>query len=148
MCSSDLGGDLEAAVRAADIVVTATPSTAPLVRREWLRPGAHVNAMGADTRGKQEHEVATLRDARIVVDDRAQAMSLGECQHGAAAGLFEEAMPPTIGAVIAGETAGRSGPSELTLFDSTGIALQDLAAAQLALRLAEERGLGAVISLD
>jgi ornithine cyclodeaminase len=139
---------LEDAVASADVVVTATPSNAPLIRRAWLRPGTHVNAMGADTRGKQEHEVETLRDARVVVDDWRQARQLGECQHGVAAGLFGESEPVSIGSVIAGDAGGRETDAELTLFDATGIALQDLAAADLAYRLARERGLGTIISLD
>ena len=139
---------LPAAVAEADVVVTATPSNQPLIARAWLRPGTHVNAMGADTRGKQEHDVETLRDARVVVDDWRQARDLGECQHGIAAGLFQDARPATIGEVIAGAAPGRQSPDELTLFDATGIALQDLAAAELAYRLAGERGLGTIISLD
>jgi ornithine cyclodeaminase len=139
---------LEYAVAAADIVVTATPSNEPLVRRAWLRPGTHVNAMGADTRGKQEHEVETLRDARVVVDDWRQARQLGECQHAVAAGLFADVEPASIGAIIAGEIVGRETDAQITLFDATGIALQDLAAADLAYRLAHERGLGTIISLD
>lgn len=139
---------LQAAVAEADVVVTATPSSQPLVARAWLRPGTHLNAMGADTRGKQEHDVATLRDARVVVDDWRQARELGECQHGVAAGLFGDAPPATIGEVIAGEAEGRQTPDELTLFDATGIALQDLAAAALAYRLAREHGLGTHISLE
>ena len=139
---------LEAAVAEADVVVTATPSRRWLIARAWLRPGTHVSAMGADTRGKQEHEIETLRDARVVVDDWRQARELGECQHGVAAGLVGDAAPATIGDVIAGAAVGRKGPDELTLFDATGIALQDLAAAELAVRLAGERGVGRWVSLE
>ena len=96
-------GSLEAAARNAHVIVTTTPARVPVLRRDWLSPGVHVNAMGADTAGKQEHEVATLRDSLVVVDDCGQARRLGECQHAAAAGLYsDEEHPYTIGEVIAG----------------------------------------------
>ena len=105
--------------------------------------------MGADTAGKQEHEIATLRDSLVVVDDWAQASRLGECQHAVAAGLFtEQQHPRSIGEVIAGTAPGRTDSRQLTLFDATGLALQDLAAAELAARMAEERGAGIIIQLD
>ncbi len=140
---------LEDAARNVDIIVTTTPSTKPILQRDWLRPGTHVNAMGADTAGKQEHDAATLRDALVVVDDWAQASRLGECQHAVRAGLFSDAdHPHSMGEVISGTAAGRGDPLQLTLFDATGLALQDLAAAELAARLAEERQAGRTIHLD
>ena len=105
--------------------------------------------MGADTAGKQEHEVATLRDALVVVDDWAQARLLGESQHAVRAGLFSDAdHPHSMGEVISELAPGRSDPRQLTLFDATGLALQDLAAAELAALLAEERQAGRIIHLD
>jgi alanine dehydrogenase len=139
---------LEEGVRQADIVVTVTPARAPLVKRAWLRPGTHVNAMGADTKGKQEHDVATLADAHVVVDDWRQASELGECQHAVAAGVFGGRRADAIGDVIAGRAPGRRSDAELTLFDATGLALQDLAVADLAFRVAAGRGLGARVALD
>jgi len=142
-------GSLAREASAADIIVTTTPATKPVLLAEYLPQGVHVNAMGADTAGKQEHEVDALRRARVVVDDWAQAGRLGECQHAVAAGLFTDAdHPHAIGEIIAGTAAGRADSNEITLFDATGPALQDLAAAELAIRLAGERGLGRVISLD
>jgi len=142
-------GPLAGAVAAADVVVTATPATRPVISRDWLRRGVHVNAMGADTAGKQEHEVATLRSALVVVDDWAQASVLGECQHAAHAGIFTaDDHPHSIGEIIAGTAAGRTGADQLTLFDATGLALQDLAAAELALQLAAARGIGQSVTLD
>jgi len=109
----------------------------------------HINSMGADTAGKQEHEIATLRDSLVIVDDWAQARRLGECQHAVAAGLFtDEQHPRSIGEVIAGIAPARRDSSQLTLFDATGLALQDLAAAELAAQMAEERGAGIIIQLD
>jgi alanine dehydrogenase len=142
-------GSLPEAAVAADIIVTTTPATRPVLPAEYLRVGVHVNAMGADTAGKQEHEVGTLRRALVVVDDWAQASRLGECQHAVAAGLFTGAdHPHAIGEIIAGTAAGRADRDQITLFDATGLALQDLAAAELAIRLARERQLGRIISLD
>jgi alanine dehydrogenase len=142
-------GPLEAAAREADVIVTTTPARAPVLRRDWLCPGVHINAMGADTAGKQEHEVATLRDSLVVVDDWHQARRLGECQHAVAAGLYsDEQHPITIGEVIAGLEPGRTSAGQLTLFDATGLALQDLAAAELAARTAEDRDVGTVLELD
>lgn len=142
-------GSLENAVRKSDVIVTTTPARKPLLHRDWLAPGVHINAMGADTAGKQEHEIATLRDSLVVVDDWTQASRLGECQHAAAAGLFtDQQHPQSIGEVIAGTAPGRTDSRQVTLFDATGLALQDLAAAELAARMAEERGAGIIIQLD
>jgi alanine dehydrogenase len=142
-------GSLERAVRGSDVIVTTTPAREPVLRREWLTPGVHINAMGADTAGKQEHQIATLRDSLVLVDNWAQASRLGECQHAVAAGLFtDQQHPRSIGEVIAGTSPGRTNDAQLTLFDATGLALQDLAAAELAAKTAEERGAGIIIQLD
>ena len=140
---------LEHAVHRSDVIVTTTPVRQPLIHRGWLAPGTHINAMGADTAGKQEHEIATLRDSLVLVDDWAQASRLGECQHAVAAGLFTDHQHPrSIGEVIGGRAPGRTDSRQLTLFDATGLALQDLAAAELAVMTAEERGAGIMIQLD
>src|SRR6266851_1788442 len=142
-------GPIEAAARKSGVVITTTPATQPLLRSDWLGPGVHINAMGADTAGKQEHEIATLRDSLVVVDDWAQASRLGECQHAVRAGIFsDEDHPSSIGEVIAGQAPGRTDDLQLTLFDATGLALQDLAAGELAIRVATERGHGQIIQLD
>jgi ornithine cyclodeaminase len=142
-------GSLENAVRRSDVIVTTTPARQPLIHRDWLTPGVHINAMGADTAGKQEHKIATLRDSLVIVDDWAQASHLGECQHAVAAGLFtDEQHPRSIGEVIAATAPGRSDSAQMTLFDATGLALQDLAAAELAALTAEERGAGIIIQLE
>jgi alanine dehydrogenase len=140
---------LEDAVRRSDVIVTTTPARKPVLRRDWLTPGVHINAMGADTAGKQEHEIATLRDSLVIVDDWTQASRLGECQHAVAAGLFtDQEHPRSIGEVIAGSAPGRTDDAQLTLFDATGLALQDLAAAELAAQTAEERDAGIIIQFD
>jgi len=128
--------------RRSDILITITPSRAALVKAEWIRPGTHINAMGADTSGKQELDPALVAAASIVVDDGEQAITIGECQHAFRLGLIgRDRLGWTIGAVIAG-AFGRRSAGEISLFDGTGVALQDLAVAALAYRRARERGLG------
>ena len=133
----------QAAVRAADVLITVTPSQKALVDRAWVRPGTHISAMGADTKGKQELDPELVAAASVFVDEAAQAVSIGECQHAHAAGLLDESdIKGAIGAVIAGTLEGRRTPDEITLFDGTGVALQDLVVANLAVRLATAQRCG------
>jgi ornithine cyclodeaminase len=140
-----IAGDPESVVRNADVLVTVTPAREALVQAAWVRPGTHVNAMGADTRGKQELDAALLARASIFVDEAAQAVTIGECQHAHAAGLLREQDLQPLGEVLAGLRAGRTSPDQVTVFDGTGVALQDLVVADLAWRLARERGVGSVV---
>jgi ornithine cyclodeaminase len=127
----------------ADILITVTPSQQALVEKSWVRAGTHISAMGADTKGKQELDAALVAGAAVFVDEAAQAITIGECQHAYNAGLLtEQSLRGSIGAVIAGLCDGRRTAQEITLFDGTGVALQDLVVADLAVRLATERGLG------
>lgn len=131
----------------ADVLVTVTPSQQALVQAGWVRPGTHINAMGADTRGKQELDPRLVADAALFVDEAAQAMSIGECQHACAAGLIGEAsVRASLGAVVAQLAPGRHSPEEITLFDGTGVALQDLVVADLAVREARRRGIGTTVA--
>lgn len=131
----------------ADIVCTATPSRTPVVQRVWVRDGAHLNAMGADAEGKQELDVQILRDARVFVDDLAQAAHSGEINVPLHRGeIAESDLAGGLGDVIAGTLAGRRTDAELTVFDSTGLAVQDLAVAARLYTLAQARGIGT--SLD
>ena len=133
----------ETVVTGADILVTVTTARRPLVRRDWVRPGLHINAMGADTKGKQEMDPDIVVHAAVFVDEPLQALEIGECQHAHGLGFITEAhLRGTLGAVVAGRCEGRRDEREITLFDGTGVALQDLAVAELAVRLAEERGAG------
>ena len=135
--------DCRAVVANADILITLTPSQQALVEKSWVRAGTHINAMGADTKGKQELDPALVASAAVFVDEAAQAISIGECQHAYNAGLItEQSLRGSLGAVIAGFCEGRRTAQEITLFDGTGVALQDLVVADLAVRLAAERGLG------
>ena len=137
----------EAVANQADVLITVTPSQEPLVQASWVRPGTHINAMGADTRGKQELDPLLVAQAAVFVDEAAQAISIGECQHAFQAGLITEgSFRGSIGAVIAGLCPGRRSDSEVTLFDGTGVALQDLAVADLAVRIALQRRIGSVVA--
>jgi ornithine cyclodeaminase len=125
---------VEDVCRAADILVTATPSHEPLVRAAWLRPGLHVTAVGSDTPGKQELEAACLAKADVVVVDRlSQCARFGELSHALAAGLLrEEEVRGQLGEIVAGRKPGRVRDDEITICDLTGVGFQDTAIAALA----------------
>ncbi|MDI2131496.1 hypothetical protein [Yinghuangia seranimata] len=118
----------EAAVRPADIVVTVTPSRDAIVQGAWLRPGAHVTAVGADMEGKRELALDVLTRADVVAaDDVAQCLRVGELQYAAAAGVVERLRLVALGDVIAGRAAGRTSPDQITVADLTGIGAEDAA---------------------
>ncbi|MBZ4419106.1 ornithine cyclodeaminase family protein [Myxococcus sp. RHSTA-1-4] len=126
----------------ADIVCTSTPVRSPVVKREWIRPGTHINAMGADAPGKQELDARILTDGRVFIDDTEQATHSGEVNVPLHDGLLkEEQLAGTLGEVVAGKKSGRSG-DEITIFDSTGLALQDVALARALYDVALARGVG------
>lgn len=138
--------ELEAAVRQADIIMTATPSYEPYLRTEWVRPGTHISCMGADKAGKQEVVSELLANARVVVDDVHQATTVGECEMPYQQGLLGTALDE-IGAVIAGAAAGRTSDEQITVFDSTGLSLQDLATIARIVARAEAEGVGIEVTL-
>jgi alanine dehydrogenase len=129
--ASELGwraGD-RAEAAAQDVVVTVTPGTEPVVLASDLRPGQHVAALGADAEGKAELEQEALERCRLFCDDWPQASAGGELSGAVAAGRVDRDGVMQIGDVILGRVAGRQGPDEITFFDSTGLAIQDLAIA-------------------
>ncbi len=131
---------------AADVIVVATPSRSPVVRDAWVRDGAHVNALGADAPGKQEIDPALLRRARLYVDDRHQAFESGEVNVPLRTGALQEGQVlGTLGAVVAGRAEGRRSEGEVTLFDSTGLAVQDVAVARAFYDAARDAGVGSRI---
>lgn len=138
--------DLEGAVRASDVILTATPARQPFLRADWIRPGAHISCVGADMAGKQELESAVFAKARAFGDDRAQCFAVGECEIPHRDGLLCE-LDAEIGEVICGAAEGRRSAEEITVFDSTGIALQDLSSAAALLKLAEEKDVGTWVTL-
>ncbi len=140
--------DLRDAVRRSDIVVTCTPSRAPLFAADDVRPGTFVAAVGADGEDKQELEPALLARAMVVVDSMEQCATIGELHHALAAGLVKrEAVHASLGEVLAGTRPGRRDADGISVFDSTGTAVQDVAAAALVYERALEAGAGRIISL-
>jgi alanine dehydrogenase len=135
--------DLESVVRGADVVVTITPAREPIVRDEWIGPGTHIAAVGADKGGDQELDPRILQRARIFVDDIRQCRTDGEINVPLAEGLItEDDIAGEIGEVITGKKPGRTSPDEVTVFDSTGIALQDSATVPLEYERAVAAGVG------
>jgi len=116
----------------ADIICTLTPSREPLLKKNFIRPGTHINAVGADAAGKQELEASLLREALVVVDDIRQAGAAGEINVPLSKGSFTvEEIHGTLAEVILGEKQGRTDDKAVTIFDSTGVAIEDIAAARL-----------------
>ncbi|MBI2323017.1 MAG: ornithine cyclodeaminase family protein [Chloroflexi bacterium] len=132
--------DIETAC-GADVLSTLTPSRVPFVRRAWLQPGCHVNAMGADAPGKEELEPEVLLGARIFVDDWEQASHSGEINVPYGQGVLK-GVAGTLPDLLCGRIGGRTGPAEITIFDSTGLALQDVAVARLVYDEARRRDVG------
>jgi len=116
----------------ADIVVTTTPSRKPIIRRQHIRPGTHINAIGADAKGKQEIEPDLLRSIKIIVDDIEQASYSGEINVPLSEGLMRvEDIYGTLGEILVGVKQGRTNDEEITVFDSTGLAIEDILCAKL-----------------
>ena len=130
----------------ADVIITITSSPAASLMDAHVRPGTHLACMGTDTKGKQEVEPALVARARVFTDEIAQAISLGECQHAIADGTLSEADITEIGSVITGTKPGRTSDDQITLFDGTGVGLQDLAVAGAVVEMAVAKG--AAIEVD
>lgn len=129
-----------------DILVTATPSREPVVLADWVREGTHINAIGADAPGKQELDPRLLRRAKVVVDDLAQAIHSGEVNVPISRGEYSsDEIHAQLGEIVAGKMPGREDDREITIFDSTGLAIQDLAVASLVYRKAGELNIGTLL---
>lgn len=138
----------EQACRRADIIITATSSFKAIVMAEWVKPGTHINAIGTDTRGKQELDPKIFAHATIIVDDMDQCCYLGECQHAVDAGIISrESIYAKLGEITNGTKKGRRASEEITVFDTTGVAIQDLATAGYAYEEAMKKGIGNRITL-
>ncbi|MCC6940814.1 MAG: ornithine cyclodeaminase family protein [Novosphingobium sp.] len=123
--NAELSGAQDACAQA-DIVVTATPSREPLFAAEWIRPGTHVASMGSDAAGKQELPPALFDRAALFCDHPAQAVVMGDLQHFTG----DPSRIVALGDVLLGRAEGRTSPDQITVFDSSGIALQDLTIAR------------------
>jgi ornithine cyclodeaminase len=140
----------EDAVRGADVVVTATNAREPVFARAWLKPGAHVNAVGASTPRAREIDTATVAASALFCDSRESVRhEAGEFQLAVREGAItgEEHIRAELGEVLTGTAAGRRDDGELTLFRSLGIAVEDLAAAETAVAAARAQGLGTEVDL-
>src|SRR5262245_32050630 len=141
--------DLRAALRESDVCVTCTPSRRPFVRRDEVVPGTFIAAVGADNRGKQELDPSLVASSTLVVDVFEQCAEIGELQHVLAAGLMtREGVHAELADVVAGRRPGRTRDDEITVFDSSGTALQDVAAAILVYGKALANGEGIEVKLD
>ncbi len=144
--AADLGLPFEAVelprMREAEVIVTITSSPVASLMAAHVAPGTHLSCMGTDTRGKQEADPALVAGASVFTDEVAQSVTIGEAQHAVAAGMLDASAIVPLGEVLIGRHPGRQTESEITLFDGTGVGLQDLAVAAVAVQRARERGLG------
>ncbi|MBS3815050.1 MAG: alanine dehydrogenase [Hadesarchaea archaeon] len=136
------------AVIGMDVIVTTTPTRSPIISNKWISEGMHINAIGADAQGKQELDSKILQRAKIVIDDWEQASHSGEINVPLSEGeITRDNMYGDIGEVVSGEKDGRTSNDEITVFDSTGLAVQDIATAWKVYQLAEEKGVGDKLNL-
>jgi ornithine cyclodeaminase/alanine dehydrogenase len=148
-CAIDVANSAEEAVRGADLVVTATTAKEPILRSAWLKPGVHINAVGSHRPDLREIDGATLARAKIIVDSRDAIMA--ECGDILLAlkekSIAENAIHAEIGEVLAKVKPGRTDQDEITLYKSVGIAIQDVAAANLVYRKALDKGVGTTVEI-
>jgi ornithine cyclodeaminase/alanine dehydrogenase-like protein (mu-crystallin family) len=137
----------EEAIRGADVVAATTHAVEPVVRREWLGPGTHVNSVGLNPSGREVDE-ATVADATIVVESRASALAPPPAGAPELAGIDPGGIHAELGELVSGARPGRRSPDEITLYKSVGVAVQDAAAAALVLAAARERSAGRDIELE
>jgi ornithine cyclodeaminase/alanine dehydrogenase-like protein (mu-crystallin family) len=148
--AGEIGGEamsFEEAVRGADVVAATTHATEPVVLREWLSPGVHVNSVGANPAGRGEVDAAIVRDALVAVEFRDSTLA----PPPAGASEFRDGAPDDaveLGELVAGTRQGRTSPEQITLYKSVGVAVQDAAAAALVLAAARERSVGREIELE
>ena len=140
--------DLESAVAASDVVVTCTTSREPLITPGMVGPGTFIAAVGADHPEKQEIAPDLMAGSRVVVDNLQQCLAIGDLHHAVASGAMpQEQVHGTLGDIIAGRKPGRYADADIVIFDSTGTALQDVAAAIPVYQRALRDGIGRTISL-
>lgn len=145
----EAGRDLRAALRDSDVCVTCTSSRRAFLTATDVAPGTFIAAVGADNRGKQELESALVASATLVVDVFEQCAEIGELQHALAAGLItRDRVHAELADVVASRRPGRTRPDEITIFDSSGTALQDVAAAMVVYEKARAAGRGLEVRFD
>lgn len=140
--------DVASCVETADIIVTTTPVRSPIVQRDWIKPGAHINAIGADAQGKQELDTALVQNSYVVVDDWEQAAHSGEINVPLKKGLItKKSIHATLGQVVSGRKSRPKSRRKVTVFDSTGLAIQDCAVAHLIYKSAQRKKVGRWVQL-
>jgi ornithine cyclodeaminase len=150
---AEAAASIEDAVRSADVVCASTHADQPVVRRAWLRPGTHVNSVGYNMAGTGEVDTDTVRDSVVVVESRAAVLAPPpsgaiEIYRAVEAGIIKpDHIHAELGELVAGDRPGRSDETQLTLYKSVGVAVQDAAAAALVLEEARRRGVGRDIDL-
>ncbi len=136
------------ASKGVDVLATCTPAREPIIKDEWIEEGTHINAIGADAPGKEELEPTLLKRAKIVVDDKEQAAHSGEINVPLRKGYITlNDIYAELGEIVAGLKPGREDDSEITIFDSTGLAIQDVATAKVIYERALKEGRGKRIKL-
>jgi len=126
---------------ASDIVCTLTPSRSPIIKKEWIAAGTHINAVGADAPGKQELDSSILKEAIVVVDDLEQAGTSGEINVPIQKNIYSiREVYGTLAELVVGKKRGRTDNRVITVFDSTGIAVEDIAVAKLLFEKAQQVG--------
>jgi ornithine cyclodeaminase len=137
----------EQAIRGSDVVAATTHASEPIVRREWLSPGVHVNSVGLNPSGREVDE-QTVADALLVVESRESALAPPPAGAPELVGVNPADVHAELGELVAGTKPGRSSPDEITLYKSVGVAVQDVAAAALVLAAAKDRSVGRAIELE
>ncbi|HJT17034.1 MAG TPA: ornithine cyclodeaminase family protein [Thermoanaerobaculia bacterium] len=130
----------EEAVRGADVIVTATSSKEPVLKREWIKPGAHINAVGSSVKTSRELDTETMKSLSLFIDRRESTVN--ESGEYISAGLTPDSIRAEIGEILIGKAKGRTSNDEITLFKSLGLAVEDLASAQFLFNAAQQAGRG------
>ena len=138
--------DIEEGVKVSDIIVTATPSENAMIKAEWVKEGTHFSCMGAGMDGKQEIDHNIFSIAKSFADDEKQCLQSGEAQRAYREGVISS-FDGEIGEIILGKKVGRSSDQDITIFDSTGLFIQDLATSMELLEKANEIGIGVEVEI-
>jgi alanine dehydrogenase len=134
---------IKEAVIGSDVLLTTTPSREPIVKSKWISPGTHINAMGADAPGKEELDSHVFYKSKLFIDCWNQASHSGEINIPVAEGILRESnVQGTLGSVITGDIPGRTSDEDITIFDSTGLAVQDIVTAWNIYQKALNKGIG------
>ncbi len=137
----------EVTVPQSDVVITVTPSREPVIKKEWVRPGMHFSTVGSDMEGKEELDPEIFANAKVFVDDMEHCIEAGEVEIPVKKGIIAAENIHEIGTLIASGVTGRTSDDDITIYDPAGMALLDIAAAKVALELAEKKGLGTTVEL-